>query len=601
MSKILINEDLVNPYTIPDVGVTIPANDSYTIHPTDYATFAASDDTVIAVGASDLIVNDGSVNLGIAEGVALIQGNFPQKLKVEGEDGTLADVVTDTGGVKRFAVDMISESQPDEKLKVTGSDTVEGYLDDKLVVANGSNTTNPLEKTVLNPGLDEDLQLKFDETKVVHQNLDGAGTNTHAQIDSHIASTANPHSTTFSQAVAADPGTDITPAEAETLTDNSNADSLHKHTLDKLTDTLLTSPSSGEHLEYNGSQWVNVPSIFSDLAGVQARRTTAFTSTTSYASMTFDATDEETDTDIVEHNNTITSRIQIKETGLYYVGYNASWNFVGGATSSEINMDGRCLLNGVTAFAETASGNYYSSSGATDEECQVNYNGIRSLTAGDFVEVQYKHRAASGTPTVTSKSFPTFVIVRFKGLKGEQGLTGSGSTLTIQDEDIAVTGTPHSILNFEGDAVSVANDGGGKATVTISGGVFGSEFQKEESLGESTTTVDLTDATGTYQTKLTLTTTSLPLGDYIINWSSDFGAQDDDKVAARVRHSTTELSVVNHRMKRGNSFTRYFIPFCGHAVLTSIAGINTFTLEYAADGNGDAAMKNARLTLWRIS
>lgn len=35
--------------------------------------------------------------------------------------------------------------------------------------------------------------------QVSHQNLSGAGTNTHAQIDSHIASTANPHSVTKTQ------------------------------------------------------------------------------------------------------------------------------------------------------------------------------------------------------------------------------------------------------------------------------------------------------------------------------------------------------------------------------------------------------------------
>jgi hypothetical protein len=39
----------------------------------------------------------------------------------------------------------------------------------------------------------------------------------------------NPHSVTFTQAVTADGGTDISAAEAETLTDGSNADALHAH------------------------------------------------------------------------------------------------------------------------------------------------------------------------------------------------------------------------------------------------------------------------------------------------------------------------------------------------------------------------------------
>jgi hypothetical protein len=41
----------------------------------------------------------------------------------------------------------------------------------------------------------------------------------------------NPHKTTITQTIAEDPGTDITPAELEQLSDGSNADSLHTHAL----------------------------------------------------------------------------------------------------------------------------------------------------------------------------------------------------------------------------------------------------------------------------------------------------------------------------------------------------------------------------------
>ena len=52
---------------------------------------------------------------------------------------------------------------------------------------------------------------------------------TESELNTHIADTTNPHTVTFTQAVAADAGTNITAAEAETLTDGSNADSLHAH------------------------------------------------------------------------------------------------------------------------------------------------------------------------------------------------------------------------------------------------------------------------------------------------------------------------------------------------------------------------------------
>lgn len=43
------------------------------------------------------------------------------------------------------------------------------------------------------------LTIDVVEANIIHQNLSGIGTNTHAQIDSHIANTSNPHSVTKSQ------------------------------------------------------------------------------------------------------------------------------------------------------------------------------------------------------------------------------------------------------------------------------------------------------------------------------------------------------------------------------------------------------------------
>jgi hypothetical protein len=43
------------------------------------------------------------------------------------------------------------------------------------------------------------LTIDVVESNIVHQNLSGAGTNTHAQIDSHIANTSNPHNVTKAQ------------------------------------------------------------------------------------------------------------------------------------------------------------------------------------------------------------------------------------------------------------------------------------------------------------------------------------------------------------------------------------------------------------------
>jgi len=66
-----------------------------------------------------------------------------------------------------------------------------------------------------------------------HHDLSGLGDDDHPQYLNEARHDAlpadNPHSVTFTQAVAADGGTDISAAEAETLTDGSNADLLHTH------------------------------------------------------------------------------------------------------------------------------------------------------------------------------------------------------------------------------------------------------------------------------------------------------------------------------------------------------------------------------------
>lgn len=58
-------------------------------------------------------------------------------------------------------------------VKVSSNDTTSGYLEDKIVVSSGTNTTNILEVSTLNDGGDEDLQIQIDEAKVDHDNLTG--------------------------------------------------------------------------------------------------------------------------------------------------------------------------------------------------------------------------------------------------------------------------------------------------------------------------------------------------------------------------------------------------------------------------------------------
>lgn len=72
----------------------------------------------------------------------------------------------------------------DENVKISANDTTAGYLEDKVVVSSGTNSTNPLEVSTLNDAGDEDLQIQFDESKVVHDNLSGFVANEHVDHSS---------------------------------------------------------------------------------------------------------------------------------------------------------------------------------------------------------------------------------------------------------------------------------------------------------------------------------------------------------------------------------------------------------------------------------
>lgn len=79
MSKIIKNPG-ASPVTVNDVGVTIPGVSSYTIPPQDYLLWAASSDIISSIGSLTLIINDGSFDLTVSDGVDLIKGLFPSTL-----------------------------------------------------------------------------------------------------------------------------------------------------------------------------------------------------------------------------------------------------------------------------------------------------------------------------------------------------------------------------------------------------------------------------------------------------------------------------------------------------------------------------------------
>lgn len=187
-------------------------------------------------------------------------------------------------------------------------------------------------------------------------------------------------------------------------------------------------------------------------SAVQARRTTTYLVGATFADITLDTTDIETDATVIEHDNTNTERILIKETGLHMLTYDCSID------SNNFDLkELRVFKNGITEIPGSRRGLEEDELNAIGHACYA------ELTAGDYVTLQAQR--VGGTVNIVADLI--FTVALAKGQKGEQGIPGSGSTITLRDEGIDVLNTPHSVLNFVGAGVTVTDAGAGVATITI--------------------------------------------------------------------------------------------------------------------------------------
>lgn len=158
-------------------------------------------------------------------------------------------------------------------------------------------------------------------------------------------------------------------------------------------DTLLITGGTSITTSVSGSPAVLVitnddPGTVNDV--VQARRSTAFTLSNAFMDVTHNNTDVETDDAVIEHNNTNTDDIDIKVTGVYRIGYEATIEPI--TTSNRtITADGRVRVNDTTVLpgSETRDGVFNDSSIAGEQAFgSLSQTFYASLTASDKVTLQ---------------------------------------------------------------------------------------------------------------------------------------------------------------------------------------------------------------------
>jgi len=383
------------------------------------------------------------------------------------------------------------------------------------------------------------------------------------------------------------------------------------------------------------------------LAVVQARRTTAYTLTTSYTDITFNATDEEVDSSQVEHNNTNTDRIDIKDGGTFLIMYDFSIDASDSQaevtyTEARVRSNDTTVLDG--SWSRTTTFNEGSLDGNPEFHNHLSNSFIVTLSDNDYVSLQLRY-TQDGADTATNGTFKVVKLVGARGINGTDGQdgapgpAGSGSTINLEDEGALVPNSPHSIINFIGDAVTVTDAGSGQADVTIDadsgitvqdegsdltstphstinftgGGVtasntagvatvniptptpiFGSEYQIDTDEGETNTN------STTPVAKVTMSLTGIPAGDYRLNWYYEWrrNTTSNDYRANVVIDSTT--TVMEHRQENQDVNSWNNVSGFYKGALT--AGNHTIVFSHYGDSTGSTSYtRRARLDIWRIS
>lgn len=98
-----------------------------------------------------------------------------------GDDNTYSNFTPTAATVKGAlaGIDSALAGTADEKVGISAADTTPGYLAAKIQVDTGSNSTNALEESILNPAGDETLRIRFDQSKVDHGSITGLGDDDH--------------------------------------------------------------------------------------------------------------------------------------------------------------------------------------------------------------------------------------------------------------------------------------------------------------------------------------------------------------------------------------------------------------------------------------
>jgi len=311
-------------------------------------------------------------------------------------------------------------------------------------------------------------------------------------------------------------------------------------------------------------------------------------------------------------NNNI--ELIIPQTATYNINSRVTTNIVSGSSRSDCKI--RLMRNSGYGYQEVPGTlAYIYNRTRTCGVGSTSINTLLKLNSGDKVKVQVvKEVGTSVISTLSNGS--SFSIFMPGGLKGDDGVPGSGSSMIIKKDGVNLINTPHSSLNFIGSDWNIQDGGSGIINIGVNcASVFGSwyawdgednqtvtiinnRFQSEPNLRSSSRLCVTTS--NNFQNKVSLNVLDIPSAYYRLGWYFEWKINSTSRdFMARIQ--VDDINTVMEMNEESKDSTSWHTQG-GFAILQIIAGNHHFDLDFKSETNGVASyMRRARLELWMIA
>jgi hypothetical protein len=239
-----------------------------------------------------------------------------------------------------------------------------------------------------------------------------------------------------------------------------------------------------------------------------------------------------------------------------------------------------------------------------------------TITYDSLVQCFFASGASGGSPAHTHTGQPqnntaTVPVFHIAGSTGHIHV----SWLTMREANDLMQGTVASVVknsstnSFHAHATTitwdsvrsqfnaVSDSAGSPAHVhgTAAAGMspFGASFYNAISEAESTTT------STSFQTKVTMTTGSLPLGDYVFFWTCGASNSGAKQISVEARRNSTRLRLAEFETSLQSAVGQYN-PVGGFHYMSQISGVQTFDLRHRTVNGNTARIGDAHIMIFRI-